>query len=211
MLSPECCSSVCAEWTCGSQGVQGCSDPIVKEDGVTFLVLEDGITFIGQEDAVSTALLSICLTPASYQQGGSGETTEQGGQGPQASGVCCIEYNGGTFRAVGNGYVDITFSQPPPTGTCGTFEVLINGQVPPVYVTDGTILTITVNSEDPVCCPCSQTSTSDPCNPSMAFRMAAIMRNDRIILDRKKVVQKVAALRRQKLQQKMRMLRSSPS
>jgi len=207
---PPCCSSVTVDFTCGSQGVQGCTDPITKETSYAdFILKEDGTTIVGQEAAVSISVMTLGIVPASYQQGGSSDTGTQGGQGPQASGICCIEYLGGSFRAVGNGYVNYTGTLPPPTGSCTVFTVKINGQIPPVYVTDGTSLTITVESADPVCCPCAQTGTSNPCGLTM--RMAAMMRNDKIVLDRKAVVQKVAAVRKQKLQQKMRMLKSSPS
>jgi hypothetical protein len=193
---PPCCASVCAEFVCGNQAVPGhqgspATDPIVMEDGLTCIVMEDGTTFIGQEDdnAKSSFAATFCIVPGT-------------------PGVCCIEYLGGAFRAVGNGYVTYTGSAPDDC-PCGNLTVRINGSIPPVYVTDGTSLSLTVVSEDPSSCPCSQVGTSNPCGLSM--RMAAVMRNDKIILDRKAVVQKVAAVRRQKMQQKMRMLRSSPS
>lgn len=170
----------------------------------TFIVKEDGFTFVAEEASTSVMAFTVCIVPGT--QGSHGSQGSQGSQGAQGSGVCCIEYLGGSFRAVGNGYVDVNYSAIVPDGTCGAFVVKINGSDPPIYVTDGTSLSVSVVSMDPVCCPCGQTGTSNPCGLSM--RMAAMMRNDKIILDRKAVVQKVAAVRKQRLQQKMRMLRS---
>lgn len=70
--------------------------------------------------------------------------------------VCGFQVHDCVIKAVGNGWVQAT----PSTYVvpdCGTIKVEINGLDSPVYVTDGSIITITLTYTDPWniwCCAC---------------------------------------------------------
>lgn len=70
--------------------------------------------------------------------------------------LCGFQVINGNIIAVGNGFV----TADPLTHTipdCGTIQILINGQVPPVLVADGQLITVTLMYLDPwneFCCAC---------------------------------------------------------
>lgn len=91
-------------------------------------------------------------------------------------------------------------------GPCGAFITTINGEITPLWVLDGTVIEIGLSSENPECCACTMESTRNPCEP--AFRIASLRGGNRIMLNRRLLIQKVHAIRRQKLKQRLRSSRA---
>ncbi len=125
---------------------------------------------------------------------------------------CCDSNVGASPHAQSNSTcVGTTATVAPATSCdsespCGAFIATINGQVTPLWVLDGTIIDVGLTSEDPDCCECTKGSSSNPCENT--FRIASLRGGNRIMLNRKLLIQKVHAIRRQKLQQRLRSSRA---
>ncbi len=86
---------------------------------------------------------------------------------------CCLELLDGRIFSVGNGYVtanELTVEVPG----CGTADVLINGLMPPVFVSDCEEIIVTLQLRDQTCCHCTNQIDvqCSPCTPR--FSMAAV-------------------------------------
>lgn len=167
---PPCCSSVVIHFDCVSQ-----CNYLTSENG-TPLIDESGIcVFILSESSVASKTYSVNITATPGILGG----------------ICCIEFVGGgsSFRAVGNGTIKISVSGSAGS-ICGSLTGLIDGVAGPVTVNDGDTFTVTVESEHPVCCPCSKTIATNPCGLSM--RMATLTKGNKIVLNRRMLLQRMA-------------------
>lgn len=169
---PPCCGSVTINYDCVSK-----CGYLTAEDG-TPLIAESGLCSILFGEAMTETTYSVSVTATPGDSGG----------------ICCIEFIGGgsSFRAVGNGTVDASLSGSAG-GLCGELTVYINDEEGPVSVSDGDTFSVTVESENPDCCPCTKTTATNPCGTSM--RMATLGRNNKIMLNRRLLVQRAQAAR----------------
>lgn len=158
---PPCCDSVTVNYDCVRHYYLLCGSLPICCDAGTILCCAPSVT----------TTVGVTLT-----------------KGPEPDGVCCIEFLGGgtSFRAVGNGTVIATVD--PSSNTCGTYTATVNGTTTATVV-DGATLTVSLTNDGGTCCECTQTFATNPCGLTM--RMATLKKNNKIIINRHIVTQKL--------------------
>lgn len=125
------------------------------------------------------------------------------------SGACCFDVVGNSIFMVGSGVITASVSpasDSPIRGSgCGLFNVTINGSNPPVSVSDGSGVGVSVSapfSNPPGCCPCNQQSVTNPCASSLY-----VLKGNKVTLNKTEILRQVNHIRKIKIAEKIRKLR----
>ncbi len=104
---------------------------------------------------------------------------------------CGIEITNNIVYSIGGQLVDASFEDD-----CCDSEVLINGDVPPVFVSDGDIIDITVNPGPN----CYFLEKSDPVCGNLLFRrppkLYKITKDRKIIINKRAILEQIKARRK---------------
>lgn len=111
--------------------------------------------------------------------------------------MCCLYTSGNSIFAVGAGTVSAVGYG------CGGV-VMINGKYPPVHVTDGSAIVVTIEHTIR-CCSCKFVSLKNLCVSSSLNLEAAYWRryNGKLLLDPRKYIEKLNATRKQKVAERV--------